>query len=399
MRFGFWSQRDPTAVDAAEQVRQALFQTLGNLFDIHQGHIPYISFRRRCSTSGVTRIESYQRVLYLVAASDRELGTGFSRMAPYQIIALVRTFVTPIPQQSVSEHQVQFFRGARNSGGIPGHTYCQLFGSSLAERIWIPEGEKDVDSLCDLGLTSTTSGGANDPWLPAFDRYVAGRDVVILVDNDGPGWNRVNILAEKLRLVATSVRIVSFAGTDLPEHGDVSDWLEAGHTREELEALAHATPAVESHGDSGAATVQTNDLPQSKLAVLSIADMSDEVLDGRLGEICQRRMVRFPNAYGWPALVTVAGTLVERPNSGPLRTNLFCGLVGPVDSGKSQAIECAIRALGLEKPRLQNVMSGSAEGLLAKLSDAEGAARLVSPDELGHLLSKPHRERKFSFRA
>ncbi len=40
--------------------------------------------------------------------------------------------------------------------------------SSLAERIWIPEGEKDVDSLCDLGLTSTTSGGANDPWLPAF---------------------------------------------------------------------------------------------------------------------------------------------------------------------------------------------------------------------------------------
>jgi hypothetical protein len=37
-------------------------------------------------------------------------------------------------------------------------------------------------------------------------------------------------------------------------------------------------------------------------------------------------------------------------------------------------------------------MSGSAEGLLAKLSDAGGAARLVSPDELGQLLSKSHIE-------
>ena len=89
---------------------------------------------------------------------------------------------------------------------------------------------------------------------------------------------------------------------------------------------------------------------------------------------------------------TVAGALIERPNSSPLRTNLFCGLVGPVDSGKSQAIECSLQALGLEKPRLQDVMSGSGEGLLAKLSGANGEARLVSPDELGHLLSKAHIE-------
>ncbi len=225
-----------------------------------------------------------------------------------------------------------------------------------------------------------------------FDKYVAGRDVVILVDNDGPGWNRGNILAEKLRLVATSVRIVSFAGTDLPEHGDVSDWLEAGHTREELEALADATPAVESNEEPSVGTVESSDVPQGNPAVLSIADMSAEVLDGRLGEICQRRLARFPIAYAWLSLVTVAGALIERQNSSPLRTNLFCGLVGPVDSGKSQAIECSVGALGLKKPRLQNVMSGSAEGLLAKLSDARRAARLVSPDELGHLLSKSHIE-------
>ena len=264
--------------------------------------------------------------------------------------------------------------------------------SSAAERIWIPEGEKDVDSLCKLGLTATTSGGASDPWLPEFSKYLVGRDVVILTDVDGIGWDRGNKLAAQLLPVAKSVRVVSFVGVGLPDHSDVSDWLYAGHTREELEALADATPAVESDEELSVVTIQNRDLPQAKPTVVSVADMSDEVLDGRLGEICQYRMSRFPIAYCWLALVTVAGAFVERQNSSPLRTNLFCGLVGPVDSGKSQAIECSIGALGLEKPGLQNVMSGSADGLLAKLSDADGAARLVSPDELSHLLSKSHIE-------
>jgi len=279
--------------------------------------------------------------------------------------------------------------------GLKGRTrylYRQPELISSPDPVWLPEGEKDVETLRALGLTATTSGGAGDPWFPGFDRYLAGREVIVLVDSDGPGWNRGDVLAEKLCVVAKSVRVVSFAGADLPEHGDVSDWLGAGHTREELEVLAHATPAVESDEEPCVGKVESNDLPQAKPAVVSIADMTDKVLDGRLGEICQLRMSRFPIAYGWSALVTVAGALVERQNGGPLRTNLFCGLVGPVDSGKSQAIECSIGVLGLEKPRLQNVMSGSAEGLLAKLSDADGAARLVSPDELGHLLSKSHIE-------
>ena len=293
------------------------------------------------------------------------------------------------PKRFVWEFLNDAGRWTPGLNGGPRYLYRlpELIGSP--DPVWLPEGEKDVESLCALGLTATTSGGANDPWLPEFDRYLAGRDVVILLDDDGPGWNRGNVLAEKLRLVAKSLRVVSFTGTGLQEHGDVTDWLEAGHTREELEVLADATPVVDRGEDYSVGVDST----QTKAATpSSTADMSDKVLDGRLGEIYLRRMARFPIAYAWPALVTVAGALVGRQGSSPLRANLFCGLVGPVDSGKSQAIECAIGALGVEKPRLQNVMSGSAEGLLAKLSDADGAARLVSPDELGHLLSKSHIE-------
>ena len=120
---------------------------------------------------------------------------------------------------------------------------------------------------------------------------------------------------------------------------------------------------------------------------LKIADMPDGVLEGVLGEICQREMKHFPIAYAWPALVAVAGAILPK-NGSPLRSNLYVGLIGPIHSGKTQAEEYARKLIGIEPPRLQSVMSGSAEGLLGKIKNAEGEGRLVCPDELGHLFSK-----------
>jgi DNA primase len=166
------------------------------------------------------------------------------------------------------------------------------------DRVWLAEGEKDADTLCALGLTATTCGGANEPWLSEYDRCVAGRDVVVLTDNDAPGWERGNMLAEKLCHIAKSLRIVSFTGTDLPEHGDVTDWLESGHPRKELEALADATPVVEKD-ESASPGTSDNDGPAH---IAMIDDMPDSVLSGRLGELYQRTMRDFPIAYAWPAL-------------------------------------------------------------------------------------------------
>lgn len=122
----------------------------------------------------------------------------------------------------------------------------------------------------------------------------------------------------------------------------------------------------------------------------TLQDMPETVLDGRLGELCERFMLtgkRFPVAYAWPALLAVAS--VFTPRHGPKqRLNLFCGIVGPVHSGKSQAIYAAQQLLGLEAPALMNMMAGSAEGLARRCKDAAGNARLFSPDELGHLLEK-----------
>lgn len=115
-----------------------------------------------------------------------------------------------------------------------------------------------------------------------------------------------------------------------------------------------------------------------------LQDMPEEVLDGWLGEICRTRMVAFPRAYAWPALVTCAGALVKSKS----RTNLFLALVGPSGSGKTQAIEWAYKLLGITDPILLRLKSGSAEGLSNRIGNVAGAHRLFFPDELLHTMEK-----------
>ena len=119
---------------------------------------------------------------------------------------------------------------------------------------------------------------------------------------------------------------------------------------------------------------------------MNVDDMKTSVLEGRLGEICEKRLrPQFPMAYAWPALLAAATDLIDISDvRNPSRTNLFVALVGPAGTGKSQAIEQSCYLLGVHAHEL---MSGSIEGLLARLGDCGGTA-LVSPDELLHLLGK-----------
>jgi hypothetical protein len=132
---------------------------------------------------------------------------------------------------------------------------------------------------------------------------------------------------------------------------------------------------------------------------VSKVDWSDAVLDGRLGEICQRRMSRFPIAYAWPSLIAVASAMVPpiMPTTGIIisddNLNSFTGLVGPIHSGKSQAIEWAYKTLGLSDGSYSTVKAGSSESLLIKLSGMRtkgvlSQSLLIDLDEWSHLFAK-----------
>ncbi|HPD07469.1 MAG TPA: AAA family ATPase [Candidatus Bipolaricaulis sp.] len=108
------------------------------------------------------------------------------------------------------------------------------------DTVYVVEGEKDADRLFRAGLLATTGIGGAGKWLPEYTRALTGRDVVILPDNDVPGLAHGQTVATALYGQARRVRVVNLPGLD--EHGDVSDWLAAGHTIEELRALVEEAP-------------------------------------------------------------------------------------------------------------------------------------------------------------
>ncbi|EOZ4813242.1 VapE family protein [Pseudomonas aeruginosa] len=106
--------------------------------------------------------------------------------------------------------------------------------------VFVVEGEKDADALTAAGLVATCNAGGANKWPNALAPHFAGRHVVILPDNDDAGRSHAAMVAGKLAGVAASVRVLELPG--LPQKGDVSDWLDAGHDAAELLAMAENLP-------------------------------------------------------------------------------------------------------------------------------------------------------------
>ena len=120
------------------------------------------------------------------------------------------------------------------------------------DPVFICEGEKDVDNLRTLGLTATTNPMGAGKWNIIYNPCLAGRDVIILPDNDEPGKKHSTQVAQSLLGTAKSVKVLTLP--DLPEKGDVSDFLTklAGITKEQfLEVASTADDWKELKEESG----------------------------------------------------------------------------------------------------------------------------------------------------
>jgi hypothetical protein len=113
------------------------------------------------------------------------------------------------------------------------------------ELVFLVEGEKCVCDLETLGLLVTTSAhGANSAnktdWEP-----LAGREVVILPDNDGGGRDYAQTIVDILNRLSPPalVKIVELPG--LPPKGDCVDWLDARDAQTPEDIIAELLALVE----------------------------------------------------------------------------------------------------------------------------------------------------------
>jgi hypothetical protein len=120
---------------------------------------------------------------------------------------------------------------------------------ALGRTILLVEGEKDVDRLWAISIPATCNalGAAqNDKpkWKAEHSEQLRGADIIVIPDHDEAGYAHADATCQLSLGIAKRVRILKLAEhwPDIPKGGDVSDYLDAGHTREQLDALIEQAP-------------------------------------------------------------------------------------------------------------------------------------------------------------
>ncbi|MBR9800276.1 hypothetical protein GYB59_00620 [bacterium] len=134
--------------------------------------------------------------------------------------------------------------------------------------ILIVEGEKLVELAATLGFVATCNVGGAGKWLKSYSEHLRDRDVIILPDNDKPGWNHEQKVRESLEGIARSVKTLALPG--LQDKDDLEDWHKRGGTAAELRTLI--ANLTEAEPDNPFAASQEEDL-QSRL------DMDRQILE------------------------------------------------------------------------------------------------------------------------
>jgi len=115
-----------------------------------------------------------------------------------------------------------------------------LAGIKDSKDILILEGEKDCDNAAKIGLTATTFPGGTGKWLDEYLKFFQEAKVICIPDNDPPGQKGMHLIASKIVKVAKSVRWLELP--DIPEKGDLSDWLSIeGNNLDKFKTLATET--------------------------------------------------------------------------------------------------------------------------------------------------------------
>ena len=142
-------------------------------------------------------------------------------------------------------------------------------------RVLVVEGEKAVDRLVSLGFAATCPPTGSNVWIEDYTDALwraGARVAVVIADNDPPGLKHAHRVvrachgfrpdfaelsiepeapwaewpsAEPGDDEVQPLRAKLLELPDIPHRADVYDWLEAGHTADELRTLVEAAPALD----------------------------------------------------------------------------------------------------------------------------------------------------------
>jgi hypothetical protein len=127
---------------------------------------------------------------------------------------------------------------------VPYNLPALLDAKTAGRNIFLVEGEKAADAIKSIGMIATTAHTGAGSWPAAITEYFAGAQVIILPDNDVPGWQYAHKAAEAILPIAKSVKVVDLG---LQGQGDDAyEFIEEGGSRDKLVALVKAASIITS---------------------------------------------------------------------------------------------------------------------------------------------------------
>jgi hypothetical protein len=165
--------------------------------------------------------------------------------------------------------------------------------------VQIHEGEKDCDNAAKLGYIATTNPFGAGKWKAAYAEELRGCDVLVFPDNDKPGEKHSLQVARSLVGIARSTKFVRLPG--LPEKGDLSDWLKAGGTKEQLDAIIAAAPVWEPKAATVDESEITNVDGDDPLGMAKIIGRIHNETDGWPRRIDQALFISDAHGIAWIA--------------------------------------------------------------------------------------------------
>jgi len=162
-------------------------------------------------------------------ATAKRIGGTFVKSFTYPDGSITARFRMPDGNKTFRPYHAADGNGGGWVDGDPAGLWPLYRGSGLArfpdEAVYLPEGEAKADVLAGVGLLGVASahganGAAKTDWTP-----LAGREVIILPDNDTPGRKFADTVAGIVTALDPPARVRIAVLPGLPPKGDIVDWV------------------------------------------------------------------------------------------------------------------------------------------------------------------------------
>ena len=117
---------------------------------------------------------------------------------------------------------------------IPYRLADVLEAKRQAKPVFIAEGEKAADALASIGVFTSTSHTGAGSWPAANSTWFADMHIVLVPDNDAPGYRYASLVASALLPIAKSIRLLALP---VGHTEDAFEWVAAGGDKVQLMAL------------------------------------------------------------------------------------------------------------------------------------------------------------------